>query len=418
MISKTNLSKFKILLYSTLARLKFNLGGQLGVNEIIAVVDSLNPKSWKRLYSNIPDIRLINAAYLGILISQIVSDLVNQSSSANYARGWANILMAIIVTNFLSKVLWENSKSIVYYLLGSMATIVFFGADVEEFVLEEMGFFKFTVAPILNSLLLVLAWYWLRKSVNNRIYIISLFAIYGLFNLVFDYRSNGLIFLMISFFLYKKNILKKIKIGNVVPYIIAIVVVFQGFYIIYVDQVLSGSIGGEHSVEQLRRLDNPYNPINLLMTGRSETIVAMIAVSDKPIFGHGSWAPDPGGKYTLMAYQMHGNEDRFDLKVESGTGQFIIPSHSVLIGIWMTAGVGGFILMVYIIILLYRRAFKLVKAYNFQKNPSFPILLFFITNGAWIFMFSPLPHIKQSLPIIIAFIIVSHRKAEIEYSKT
>jgi len=407
----------KAFLYATFSRLKFNLGGQLGANEIFAILDSFSIKGWRNLYSNVPDIKKINLAYLVILLSQMMSDLVNHSSPNNFIRGWANIVMAIIVTNFLTKLLWNNSTAILYYLIGSIVTVAFFGPELDDFVLEQMGFFKFTLVPVLNSVLMLVSWYLLKKSPHHKINLIFLFLAYSLFNFTFDSRSTGLVFIMISFFIYRRDILRNLSLKNSIPYVIVILVVFQGLYSFYITEVLAGNIGGEHSKKQLVRTSNPYNPINLLLSGRSEVYVATVAIADKPIFGHGSWAIDPGGKYTLLAYKMHGEEEKFDTRIQSMEGQLIIPSHSVLMGVWMTSGLLGFIAMMYIVILFYKRGFFLLKSIAIQNSPFFPLIIFYLTSSAWTFLFSPLPHIKQTLPIIIAFIIVIYRKLEISNSR-
>jgi len=413
MIQSKKIYHIKAFLYSTFARLKFSLGGQLGANEIMALINSLSIKGWKNLYHDIPDVKIINIAYITLLFSQIVSDIVNGSTSEDFIRGWANIVMAIVVTNYLSTLLWRSNKSIIYYLTGAAIGVVFFGAEVEDFSLEKMGFFKFTLVPILNSVLLIVSCYLLKVVTKKSFTIVFIFIAYGLFNIAFDSRSNGLIFLIVSFIIYKRKMVGDVKMKTVFPFLIGGLIVFQGLYSLYVYQVLQGNIGGKHSEEQFSMTSNPYNPINLLLAGRSEVYVAIIAVIDKPIFGHGSWAPDPGAKYTLLAYKLHGEEDKLDNRLDMSNGKLIIPSHSVIFGIWMTSGIVGFIAFMRIVLLFYKRGFNLLKSSSIQASSYYPIIVFFIVNSAWIFLFSPLPHIKQSLPIIIALIIVFHRKLEL-----
>jgi hypothetical protein len=410
LIKNRLLDKIKIALYSGLAGVRFNIGGQLGGNEILALADSLSIKKWKGLYRDVPVMKKINLAYLVFLFAQIVSDIVNHSTPENYIRGWANIAMAIIVTNFLARILYKSPNLIIIYLMGEIIRLILFGQETEGVSLADMGFLKFRLLPILNGVVLVLAWYLLRRSRNNRTFAIVLFFLYGLFCIAFDARSNGIMWVLtgIVFLAIKK--VGGITLKKLVPYLLVFVLVFQGMYVFYVSGVLAGDIGGAHSKEQFDRISNPYNPVNLLLAGRSETFVAMIAIRDKPVFGHGSWAPDKDGKYTYIMYQMHDEEDKFLSRLESSNGQLIIPSHSVLMGAWTSAGILGFVSLAYIFFLVIKIFAKLIKSKNLRNSSVLPILIYFFFNLIWTFLFSPLPHIKQILPIIISFGIVLGQK--------
>jgi len=403
---KNNINTAKTFLFSTLAGLKINFGGQLGVNEILALIDCFSISNWRKLYRHIPDIKRLNQAYFLILISQILSDIVNHSAPEDFVRGWANIIVALIVTNFLAKMLYINNSLIVTYLIGGIISLIIFKQAQDEMSLSDMGFFKFTLVPILNSIILIFSWKFLKKGNKSNKLLIFLFLGYAMFNIIFDSRSNGIIFLLMTIVMYNKAIIKRIKFRNNLHFILIGLFIFQCFYMVYVNQVLAGNVGGEHSKQQLSMTSNPYNPFYLLLIGRSEVYVALIAISDKPLFGHGSWAPDPTGKYKYLIYKLQDNEDRFEEAYKSSTQQFSIPSHSVIFGIWMTSGIIGFLAMIYIVFIFFKRGMYLLKLAAIQKSPNFPILLFYILSSFWIFLFSPLPHLKQTLPVMFAFVFV------------
>lgn len=404
---KYSLSSF---VYETLSGFKFNLGGQLGGNEIFALLNSFRISVWRNTFKAFPDLKNINKAYLVLLFSQVLSDFINHSKPENFIRGWANIIVAIIVTNFLVRVLGKSGNAIVAYMAGSIISLILWGADTEGLSLSDMGFFKFKVVPVFNSILMIISWYWIRKSPGSRFNIVILFALYGLFNFAFDSRSNGMIFIIIALILSRRNLFRRMTYRKAIPVLIISIIFFQGLYSLYVSQVMAGKIGGEHAREQLSKTANPYNPVNLLLTGRSEVYIALIAIGDKPIWGHGSWAPDPTGKYTQIGYQLQGEEERFDSFLQNRSGEIIIPSHSVIFGAWMTSGIIGFFAIVYIVFLFLKRSFSLISDRYFQRSPFFPVFLFFLINGVWTFLFSPLPHIKQSLPVMIGFILVMYKR--------
>jgi len=410
--------RFFAFAYAALSKLRISLIGQLGVNELLAAIFLISYQSWKTLFRHVPNLKNVTATYLIFLFSQVVSDLVNDSSINNMARGWANIVMAIIVTVFLARLVLRANQNVIYYLIGSVVSILIFGnVSIGEIDLAEMGFFKFRLVPALNALLMVGSWYMLKKQPTNRINIVVLFILYGLFNIASDSRSNGIIFIGVALLFYWKHILPRITFKKIAPYAIGFLLLCQGLYSLYVYQVLEGKIGGEHTRNQITRISNPYNPLNLLVTGRAEVYAGIVAASDRPIFGHGSWAIDKDGKYMFLVHQLHSEEEKFLDRLRNNDEVLIIPSHSVLVGAWMTSGIIGFGALVFLFSLFVKCGFNLITSRYIVASPYFPIVLLFFINGFWTFLFSPLSHIRESLPVMVAFILVLHQKKIYHYKK-
>lgn len=398
------INEVKIFLFALFLNLKVNLVGQLALSEILAVLDSFSLKKWVFIFKKVPDVKKINIAYLVFLFSQIVSDIFNNSAVNDLIRGWANILMAMVLITFVSRYLYKSINLIVLILISEIFSILLFKSyDIDN--LESSGSFKFIVAPILNNIVLIISWYYL-KFFKNRVHIIVLLLIsYGLFSVFFDFRSNGLFMMIAGLFLLKRDAISKLNFKKMMPLLLIFLFFIQGLYSIYVYQVLSGGIENDRSKMQLSLVENPYNPFNLLMTGRAESFVALIAIADKPIIGHGSWAPDPNGKYNYLLYALHDEKDKFRTKFKNTSNRFI-PSHSVLFGAWMTAGIGGALGMGYILLLFWKRSLALLRTSSTIVAPFSPIILFYFLNGTWNFFFSPLGHIRQTIPLMVGFIII------------
>jgi hypothetical protein len=413
-LNKRLFYKVTTFLFALISGFKVNFVGQLGANEILAVLGSASLKTWRKLYSDIPDLKKVNIGYLLFLVFQMLSDLINHSSIENMMRGQANIIFAVIVTNFLARMIWKSSDAIIYYFIGSMlSTMIWKASNVEDIGLDQMSVFKFTLVPMMNSGMLIVTWYLLRKNILSKMGLASVLVAYGVFCIAFDARSNGMVFVVLSLLFFFNSRIPRITFKNALTMLGFLAVVFQTLFSIYVSQVLSGQIGGSHSKKQLEMLENPYNPMNLLIRGRSETYVALLAIGDKPIFGHGSWAPDPGGKYTYMVLKLHNDEETFDGKFERANGKFIIPSHSIIFGSWISAGIGGVLAILFVMYTFYRRAFAMIVDPDIQYSEYTIILFYFMIYLAWTFLFSPLPHIKQSIPIMLAFVLVIYRKYEL-----
>ncbi|MPR32124.1 hypothetical protein [Salmonirosea aquatica] len=406
-----SISKFSSFFYAAITSIKVSFIGQIGSNEIFASLNLLSIGKWKKLNHGVPDLKIVNYAYILFLISQILSDLVNHSTLFDSARGLANIVVAIIVTSFLMSIILKRSENIIYFLIGLIVSYSFFGIETHTTEVEDMGFLKFRLAPILNASLLLIVYY-LHKIGSNKLYQFLILIGYSIFCLLFDFRSNGIIFMLLAISVYSRNFFLTLSMTKVFPKLLIGAILFQVFYSIYVSEVLTGNIGGKHSRIQLALLENPYNPFNLLLVGRSGAYIAVLAIMDKPVFGHGSWAPDPGGKYTLLNYKLQQEDEKFAERFDRENGRLFIPSHSVILGAWVTAGFFGFISIVIIMFLFYKRAFLLLRFKSFANSPYYLIVIYYMASNFWTFLFSPLPHIRESIPITLAFVLVLFRKHE------
>ena len=142
--------------------------------------------------------------------------------------------------------------------------------------------------------------------------------------------------------------------------------------------------------------DNPYNPIELLIRGRSEFFVGLVAFSDAPLFGHGAWAVDNSRVYANMIVELHGKDVIPFLEKE-----FWIPAHSVLVGHGVWNGFFALLVSFCLFIFLVKRGIKTLA--NVDLKFQF-ILVSCITDLIWNYLFSPLGHFREGLPFAFAII--------------
>ena len=405
-------SRVKIALYSLFSSLFVSLLGQIAVCEFFAIIDFISIRNLLKTLKRIPDLKKINAAYLLVFISQVISDVINNSEFNDQIRGWANILMAIILVTFLSKYLYKSTNLIIVYFFWQIIGMILF--DPSHYLFEFSGGapFKFFWATILNNLVMIISCYMIKSKHYSRLQVCTLFITYGLFCVSFDYRSNGLFMIFCGIFFYKRKMFLNIEFKKMLKVFFVLMLITQVLYSIFVSQVLSGNIVNERTKMQLDRLENPYNMLELLVTGRAETFVAFSAIKDMPIFGHGSWAPDPGGKYNYLLAALTDDTETFERKDKDVEG-YIIPSHSILLGAWMTSGIIGFLGIGYILVLFLKRGLNILKNPTILTEPFILIVTFFMISGLWTFLFSPLAHIRQTLPVMLALIISINQKLKI-----
>lgn len=387
-------NRLKIALYTLLSGVNLSLVGQLKLNEIMVLLSA--PFVFDiRDFKVFPLFRKIIMALTLLFIFQVITDLfVVKSSAENFMRGWAAIIMSILSFLFLFKTL-KDDKVIFFFLCMTLIKNIIW---TDENADTDMSYFKFKMVPILSYGVYILSFLLYRNGKWKAV--LALLLAYSLLCFARDSRSTGMVFFLGAIIIFCFNSGMYLTRDRLLVFGISGLLLFQFAYVCYVNAVLNHEIGGEHASEQIDRLDNPYNPLELLMTGRGETFAALAAISDAPLFGHGSWAKDDNLKYyrILLLYQ---NEEMNEQLAAST--EHLIPSHSILLGAWVNCGLGGFIAVLLVFILLLRMGFYLVG--NAADTALYPVLVLMTIGVIWTFLFSPVQQLRFNIPAIGAILL-------------
>lgn len=391
-------SNLVIMLTGLFSRMRINYIGQLFGAEIISLLFFPYLKLMF-FFKKHPILYRVGFYYSCLLMFLIFSDLViNDSLSSDYLRGWASIVFSFISTVFLLYIFDKSEKNIILYVVTYAISLLVFNREID--VTEIAGntnFFKVYFMSFTNTVVILIAYF--VSKLKGKKYKISLliFLVYAFICVFLDARSNTLVFIIATIVLYYRN--KTISKFKFIIYGGLSIVSLYLLYVIYVDQVLKGNIGGLNAQKQTQ-IENPYNPLNLLYMGRMDVFIAMKAIEEKPIWGYGSWAKDPGGKFARLQQLM------LNSNIESDSE--IIRGHSILFTIWLWAGLGGMICIV-LIFCTVLRCFLIVCKYS--KNNS---LLFIIVPLSiymvWNFFFSPLGHLRETIPLVFSLIFFEYNR--------
>lgn len=145
------------------------------------------------------------------------------------------------------------------------------------------------------------------------------------------------------------------------------------------------------------------NPLALLMGGRLESFVGLIAALDKPILGHGSWAIDTKGYYIgfLEKYGTEKDHEIHRLRTSQGW-QNVIPAHSQIVAFWLWYGIFGLIFWLYVL-----KLYVQVLSKHIAVVPQwFGYLALSIPSALWNLFFSPFGHRINVCVIIITCLFV------------
>lgn len=389
-------SKFFSLLYSLGTRLYISIIGELMMAELLAFI-SLPLVNIKKLIYEYKELKLVIYSLFVLLITQILSDFLNHSDFTDYFRGWAVIIFAIISTIFLTKQFSSNSYSVIYFLIGVFLIKLFFGEGDLDLALQEenSNFFKIRFVGFLNPAILLISFF--LAKYNWKRSIVVLFIVYSFICFGFDARSVGLVFLISAIMVY-------IKISDI--YLSRLKIIFGGLfisfilflgYVFYVDQVLNYGYGGNNAKIQLSETDNPYNPFVLIYNGRREVFVALYAIADKPIIGHGSWAKDVDGRYGKLLASLSDSNSVYN--------KDFIPSHSIIFSSWLYSGLVGFLSLALIFFTLFKHFINYFKYSYFDFFT--PIVIVISLEMLWHLFFSPFGHLRIEFPFFASLIIVT-----------
>lgn len=384
-------------------RVYIDLVGRIMLAELIALF-ALPFININKLIREYKGLRMVLLGLLALLVSQMLSDFVNNSASDDFLRGWSLIVFSMISTVYLVNYLSRTPNGIIYYLCGLFIIHSVFGeGDLNLSLWEEnTNYFKIRFIGFLNPAVLI-ASYYLYKSRCQRLTML-LFMLFSMVCFGFEARSNGLIFLITTALLFYKSVHNKTSLTKLYVYGGLSSILFYPLYVYYVDLVLSHGLSGSNSLMQLSRASNPYNPLELLYYGRLDFFVLIQAILDNPIWGYGSWGKDPNGYYANLLVLLS------DTSSSGGVGY--IRAHSVFLGTWVYAGILGFIASTMIFFKLYQMFFNIYKS-NIHTF-FLPILTFLTIASIWDFMFSPLGVLRVSFPIFAALIIVEKKNIQVQ----
>jgi hypothetical protein len=356
--------------------IEITIVGQLYVSEILAAM--MLPWLWSvRGRPSLP--RWFVVLWAGWLLSQIVTDVVVGSTFADYARGWASIVLTF--TNFAAiLVLASTPRRARLFALGIAV------GGVLGYVVFPGGFavadpWKWALAlPAALALAVILSG---SRGSTYPWLAVGAFALLGLFDLYMGARSFGGQSLLTAGYLTLQAIVGRRRAAPNRSVLRAAVglaflcVAGLGVLQLY-DVAVSGGLLGPAAQAKYEAQSGTYG---VLVGGRSEILASTQAVIDSPILGHGSWAKD-------FNYVDLLTERLSDLGYEVGgttSDVGLIPAHSHLMQSWVWAGLMG---GVFWLAILFLAVWLLVSLYPFRLDLS-PLLVLSTVLLVWTIAFDP-----------------------------
>ncbi|WP_372739248.1 hypothetical protein [Neptunomonas sp.] len=345
--------------------------------------------------------------FLGFwLIGVIISDTMNGTSIDNFLRGIAAvILFGLHLFVFFVLIDGQRDRYIPAIFGSAVAVLLQWATDSSELWSQsltdtpwKMGggfavtvFFLISIGFLVKServkgkALLLLSPIDLYLNARSLFLITALAGIVSAFQLKVKSEKNRKILLMGA--------------------LASVVVAFPIATSIYGNLNEAGVFGKEAQEKYLKQTAG--GEINIIIAGRSESLVSFNAIYDSPLYGHGSWAESMQYYYMYLAHlEAIGKEVNWG--AVAAQERFLIPSHSMLLGTWVYHGIFGAFFWLYIIYLTLKAIGLSIGTVESKQLTSLELLVLFTLF--WDIFFSPFGQARrcvEAVYIVVACVILA-----------
>jgi hypothetical protein len=293
------------------------------------------------------------------------------------------MLLAILINN--------RTRRMIIFALSIAAVMLVFSREFRGDFLTE---WKFGISSSVTVLaLLGCSYYYARKKYRNCILI---YLVIVVLNLKFAFRSQMVVDLVAAVLTIpifdriglpagarSSNMAKTLK-----P--ILLLALAGGAAFLASETIKFAAKQGFFDEDVAEKFESQsQGKLGVLFGGRPETLVAIQAIRDSPIIGHGSFAADQ--RYLdLKADLMYENGYSDTDESEDAFGN-AIPTHSHLTMAWVESGILGGVLWIYILVLVIRAIVRVTTL----RPPLSPLYCYLLVNFVWDILYSPFGSINR-----------------------
>lgn len=195
------------------------------------------------------------------------------------------------------------------------------------------------------------------------------------------------------------------RMGKQLPLVALVAIcLMAGGKVAYSYAAKTGLLGEKAREKYIRQTAMGKSTLRILMAGRKEFFVGMIAALDRPIIGHGPKAEDTKGYFTEYLRKYGSIEDfqqqLWELRqneIHGGGRYYMIPTHSFVASFWVYYGIAGLVFWIY--------ALGLFWQYFRRYAPMIPqwygYLALFLPTMVWGTFFAPFgDRMGETLPFV------------------
>jgi hypothetical protein len=333
------------------------------------------------------------------VLGTIIADTYNEIGGYNWIKGLARV--GFFILDFLALAIWIDGKNRRMVIFALSISVILAGS-----AWDYRGAFnvqwKFGLAQSVGIVALLICSYFYEQRRYGRCVVIFL-VLAGL-SLVYGFRSQLAVLFVSGALIFPLPVRTRrgSPPGEQNLFKVFVLLILAGGAAYAANSVIqyAAKRGFFDESTQAKFEQQAKGDYGVLFGGRPETLVAIQAIRDSPIIGHGSFAY--GYKYVELKQDImykHGYSDTDDAEESVYP---TIPTHSHLTLAWVEGGIFGGICWIYILILTLRALVRLVAL----RPPLAPLYSYLLIGFVWDILYSPFGSMNRILSAF--YILVSY----------
>jgi hypothetical protein len=366
------------------------LVGSLPVNELLLfpllpiLLLSKGKRAFKREYL------WFYVLVAGWLLGTIIADLYFSSPLTNRLKGTARVVF--FAMNFMALAVLINNRTRRLAIFALSIAVVMISTSL-GFAGGFSLMWKFGLSGAIAILALLISSYYYSQRRFTVCFLISL----GLaaLNLYYGFRSQLVVHLVaavlvLPLFDSARKSGSGLRRGQRSFRIIVLLVLAGGAAYAANEAIRYGAKMGLFDESLSSKFEEQaQGDYGVLVGGRPETLVAMQAIRDSPIIGHGSYPVDP--KYLQLKQDIQYEHGYTDSDDPEDSGDPVIPTHSHLTMAWVESGLLGGICWIYFLGLTLRAVLQL----GFVRPQLAPLYGYLLVWFLWDILYSPFGSVNR-----------------------
>ena len=369
-----------------------NLVGALPGGEILALLFlpmlllSRGKRAFNRQYL------LFYLLTLGWFLGTQIADEANGIAAFNRAKGTARVVFFCIDFIALAMLINNETRKFIVFALSIVAVMLF---SAKQYASDTGVAFKFGGSSSIIILALLGASYFYAKK-RYRI-AIGISVALMVTNLFFAFRSQVAIILVAAaltlplFTNYGTGYGRGNPTGHNLVRVTALLVFALGSAYIANQLIKYAASRGFYEESTQQKFEKQSSgKLGVLFGGRPETLVAIQAIRDRPIVGHGSFPAD--FHYLELEQQLQYEYGYSDTDTTEDVDYYpVIPTHSHLTMAWVESGILGGLLWIYILVLTCQAIYRVAVT---RPNLA-PLYSYLLVNFVWDILYSPFGSVNR-----------------------
>jgi hypothetical protein len=357
--------------------------------------------------------RAFNREYLWFYVSTVawllgtlIADVYNGSPGEVRMKGTARVIFFALDFTALAVLLNNNTRRLIIFALG-IAFLMYMDSRAFRGDIREQ--WKFGLCEVVAILALLVS----SHFYGRRKYQICLAIAAGLavLNLILGARSQ-LVVVMISAVL-SLPLFKQQRGSNAVRdrlKVVGLLALAGGAAYLANASIQYAAEKGFFDESTRQKFETQsHGDLGVLVGGRPETLVAIQAIIDRPIIGHGSFPYEP--KYMQLKQDIQYEHGYTDSDEPDESVIPVIPTHSHLTMAWVESGILGGICWIYIMVLAVRSVLLL----STSRPTMAPLYGYFLVNFIWDILYSPFGSVNRMLGayfVLLSYSVLKDSAAE------